>query len=343
MRYARMLTRSLEKANSGHDLKAGEELQEVLAAIRNASQPPIQPRYDFFAVPFAFASRLRNRIGSEAVSEVSAAHLVLAGPFANDPAESSFWHRPKSIESQDLYHGFGRLSDRNQESLIWEYSGPKLSYGVNAGFEARCGDLKARIKFAETRSEPFAARIFWALGYNVDVTDYAPELKLKYNRRFFREFNLRKEIQTQFRFLTLPLYTMKLQKRYDPFAFVATAVMKDGRRITGMQLKRELLINPEVAPEDEPANFRANVESSIDYLVLVPANFQLRNRTAHSSARGSLVNSIIRSVVNCAQCLFWQRGSAGTILDSKTRGSKCSNLRTQCLNSRTILAIWVVD
>ena len=93
-----------------------------------------------------------------------------------------------------------------------------------------------KIKFGELHSEPFAARLFWALGYNTDAIDYAPQLKLKYDRRFFREFNQRREVSTRISaLLVLPLYTLRFQPRHDPFEFIAVAVMKDGRRLSGRQ------------------------------------------------------------------------------------------------------------
>ena len=264
-------------------LQIFSQLDEVLTSVANSAQPPIRAHYDFFAVPFAFFSRLQSGI---AHGEAPAENLLPAAPGKAlddiDPVPSTFWRRPDSIPQQDLYHGFGRVGPNWPQGALWEYAGPKLNYGVNPGFEARSGPVKIRVKFGEQRSEAFAARIFWALGYNVDPTDYCEGLKLRYNRRFFREFNLRKEIQTQFRFLGLPLYTMKLQKRRDPFSFIAAAVMTDGRQISGSQLRQELLTDPGKPPEGPVDSFREEVEERVEYLLTVPANVQTRNSALHS-------------------------------------------------------------
>jgi hypothetical protein len=159
---------------------------------------------------------------------------------------------------------------------------------MNPGFNAKAGGVKIRVKFAETKSEPFAARIFWALGYNVDATDYCEGLKIRYDRRLFEEFNSREEVSTQFRFLyVLPLYTLKMQKRYDPFEYIAWAVMKDGRRVNGAGLKRELIQagrqeSGGMGQGTGALRFRYEVEEQIDHLVTVPANVQIREKRAES-------------------------------------------------------------
>ena len=76
-----------------------------------------------------------------------------------------------------FYAGFGRSELPRFDDRLWEHSGPKTSYGTGPGFEAASGCLKLKVKFLETRSEPFTARIFAALGYNVEPTDHVPGLK----------------------------------------------------------------------------------------------------------------------------------------------------------------------
>ena len=134
------------------------------------------------------------------------------------------------------------------------------------------------MKFAEISSEPFAARIFDALGFHVDPTDYSPLIKVRYSRRIFQEFNLRKPLETHFTFLgVVPLFTLELQRHYDPFDYIATAVLKDGTRWSGRELRRRLLKRPEeVHAETDSSNFRAEVENSIEYLETVPASVQLK-------------------------------------------------------------------
>jgi hypothetical protein len=188
------------------------------------------------------------------------------------------------IGGRDVYFGFDRNELPKFEDRLCLYDGPKTSYGTNPGFEVRCGGLRLKVKFGETSSEPFTARMFWALGYHVDAADHADHLKIRYDRRLLREFHQRKEIKTTFRLLGfIPLYTMKLQRHYDPFDYLALAVMKDGERISGIEFKHRLFRDSRRRhPEDSPENFRPEVEARIDYLVTVAANVQIKDERAES-------------------------------------------------------------
>jgi hypothetical protein len=110
----------------------------------------------------------------------------------------------------------------------------------------------------------------------VEPVDFVAGLKIRYDRRFFREFHLRKELRTRVTALGMfRVWTIDLQKRRDPFRYIATAVMKDGQSIDGAELKARLLRDPQRAfPEAHPENFRTEVEEQIDHLVTVPANVQ---------------------------------------------------------------------
>src|SRR5262249_48496172 len=124
---------------------------------------------------------------------------------------------------------------------------------------------------------------FYALGYHADPTDYAPEIRIHYDRRMFREFNLRKPLTMWIAPLGIRLWSVQLQPHYDPFKFVTTAVLKDGRKISGAEFKQMLFKNPSLSdPQDSPENFRTDVEASVDYLVMPAANVQPRDGPTES-------------------------------------------------------------
>jgi hypothetical protein len=164
------------------------------------------------------------------------------------------------------------------------YSGPKTSFGGNAGFEARYGGKTVKVKFAETTSEPFTSRIFAALGYNVAPTDHARFLKIRYDRRLVREFHLRRPVNTRIHGLALfSLYSIDLQKRFDPFAYIQWGVLKDGSKLNGWELKTRLFNNSDKAhPEDSLDNFNEAFEAELEYLVTVPANVQVKDESART-------------------------------------------------------------
>ena len=153
-----------------------------------------------------------------------------------------------------------------------------------SGIRGRIEGSSIKLKFGEVSSEPFAARIFWALGYHVEPTDYARQVKVRYDRRLFQDFHSRQELKVRFTLLHFfTIHTIQLQTRFDPFQFIAKAVLGDGREWTGQELKEHLFHDPlRPHPEDAPANFRPEVESQILHLVTVPANVQVREARVKS-------------------------------------------------------------
>ena len=139
---------------------------------------------------------------------------------------------------------------------------------MNPGYEVEADGEHVKLKFGEQSSEPLVTRMFWALGFNADPTDYAAAVKVAYDRRIFTEFNSRQPVCTTFTLLwVIPIYTMNLQRNHDPFDYVAQAVLHDGRNWSGTELKQHLMTG---------TNFQREVEAQIDYIVTTPANVQLK-------------------------------------------------------------------
>lgn len=260
-------------------------ISEIGAALMNNRRSPAPPRLDVFELPWAAWDHWQKPI---AQGRAPAANLPPHDADTDlsrvDPAPSTFWRRPEAIGGADLYHGFGRRAIPAVEETVWTYDAPKTSYGSNPGFELRSGSLRLKVKFAETTSEPFTARIFHALGYHVDPTDHADSLKVRYDRRLFREFHLRREIGIRCTFLgVIPVYTIRLQRRFDPLDCIREAVLKDGTRLSRAELRAGLFVRPgRKHPEDDPRNFIPGMEGRIDYLVTTAANVQERSETVRS-------------------------------------------------------------
>jgi len=251
-------------------------LLETAAALNNLRRTPVPQTVDFFQIPLLFLQYLSRPIGQGD----SPASNLQAGDEDDlsrlDPQPSTFWQRPSDLSHKDIYHGFGRTHLLLHREALCTYAGPKESFGRNPGFEIEFEGKPLKLKFAEVSSEPFASRIFDALGYHADPTDYVPSVKVRYSRRILTEFNSRKPLQTQFTFLGFgPMFKMDLQQEYDPFDYVAVAVLMDGARLSRWEFKHRLLHHPDRArAQNDPANFRADFESRIDYLETVPANVQ---------------------------------------------------------------------
>ncbi len=236
------------------------EVAEILAALGNRRRAPFPAQIDLSEFAAAYRKYVNNPIG---VGRIRAHN-----PEGTNPA-SSFWREPNSIASQNLYYGFNRTSLPELSKSICVYAGPKLGYGRNPGLEVTVGKQKYKVKFADVHCEPFVARIFAALGYNAEPTDYTPSLRIKYDRRIITEFNMRKELSIQVRaFRSVPLCRVQVQEQHDPFAYIVEAVLKDGTRISGRELKSRIFFNSRRAdPESSPANFRSEFEEKLDYLI----------------------------------------------------------------------------
>lgn len=261
------------------DAEAIHLMAETARSIENLRRSPIPARMEVLFMPVIFLEYLHHPVGRGATR---AANIHVAtndtDPSRIDPPDSTFWKKPATIGAADLFTGPGGAGWRDVSHALWEYSEPKTSFGTNPGFEVKRGDVRMKVKFGELHSEPFTARIFSALGYNAEPADFAPSLQIKYDRRLFREFNLRKEMDMQIHLLgVIPGGRVHVQRYRDPFQFIAAAVLKDGQRLTSAELKQRLLRNPNrERPEEDPANFDSAFEATIDHLVTSAANIQIR-------------------------------------------------------------------
>jgi len=245
-----------------------EDMLEAACAVNNNYRPTIPPHFDAFMIP-VFLQQLHRPIG---VGEKPAADLKAGGEgdlSKRDPVDSTFWRRPANIAAENLDVGFDREERPRIEDKVCRYWGPKETAGMNPGFEVDCEGDRVKLKFGEVSSEPFAARLFWALGFHADATDYSPGVKVAYDRRIFTEFNSRKAVKTTFTALWfIPVYTMNLQPTKDPFDYIATATLRDGGTWSGRELKGRLMNGTNFAPE---------AEAQIAWLTTVPANVQVRD------------------------------------------------------------------
>jgi hypothetical protein len=268
----------LASVDSEARARSANLLREVICALNNSQRPPAPRNLDGIQLPFVLIDHAFNPVAKGRQPALNLERRTEGVDLSLlDPGESTFWRRPADIPRLDLQAGFGRDALPDYGAVVWDYAGPKTSYGGNPGYEIRRGAWKAKVKFGETKSEPFTARVFWALGYHVDATDYAVGLRVRYDRRLLREFHLRKEIKTTFRlFWIVRLHTMDLQRRHDPFDYIAGAVLTDGRELSSADFKRSLFHDPDRQhPEDDPSNFRAEFERQIDHLETVAANVQV--------------------------------------------------------------------
>lgn len=252
-----------------------QEIGEIASAMANNHRSPVPSYVGLPDFPFRLAAALNNPVarGNKPASNIATVDAP-SDLSAIDPAKSSYWQRPSAIPEIDLYAGFGRTEVPRFDDYIWSYAGAKKG-GRNPGCDLASGSQRIQVKFAEMRSEPFISRIFYALGYNVDPSDFASQLRIRYDRRWFTEFNMRPEIKMKIGVFFIPIYTFHFEKSYEPFLFIDHAVMKDGSTVPGADLKKLLLRDTARKRAELIAeNFRTEVESQIELLVTTSANVQ---------------------------------------------------------------------
>jgi hypothetical protein len=252
------------------------ELLELVQAVNNNQRPPVPEKIEAFTVPHLLTKKMSNPVGRGLTPATNLQPSTGADLSLRDPKPTTFWRRPDRISSQNMYFGFGRTNRFELMREACRYSNPKESSGLNPGFEVESAGTVYKIKFGEVSSEPFAARIFDALGYHVDPTDYCDGVKVQYDRRMFLEFHSRKPLTTRFTlFGFIPIHTLEMQKHFDPFNYIAFAVLRNGQRWSGAELKAHLLRDSKRGhPEKDAENFNPEVEAQIDYLVTKAANVQ---------------------------------------------------------------------
>jgi hypothetical protein len=252
-------------------------IREIASAVTLEREPPVPEEIDVAWGAFNFWNYALNPVGRGTRPAENLAGGVADDLSSRQPLPSTFWTPPLDLPAKDLHAGFGRRKIPEFDDVVWDYHEPKTSSGAHPGFTVRSAGRELKVKFGETHSEPFAARIVDALGYHVSVSDFAPQLRVRYDRRLFREFHQRQDLTTRLKFLGLfTVYTLHYQDRYDPFSFVTGAVLKDGTSLTSSELRRRLLptANPVKHPEDEPSNFDHAFEQQVDYVTLGPANVE---------------------------------------------------------------------
>jgi hypothetical protein len=251
---------------------------EIGNAVNNLSKPAAPPYIDLLTLPvsgpYYYHEYLTNtvRTGKEPAANI---------PQENDlgrtnPTVSSFW-RDENIRAKNTYYGFARSTFPAVVShdYLLTYKEPKTSSGAEPGFKAKLGDQEVKLKFKETHSAAIAARLYDAVGFNVEVEDYRPGAKIVYDRLIFRQFNMNQPIYIKFGILGLPLLKKNIHRHNDPFLFIG-AKLKNGQFLWGDTFKTFLLKDAsKPQPELIPDNFKPAAETQIAYLQTTPVNVQV--------------------------------------------------------------------
>lgn len=265
-------------ADATTQLDARMHVAVLLDAINNQFRYPIPKKQEILFAPFSVADRLSNTAGgshrgyARNVPGVSSSKVSDGG--ANSPEKSTFWTRQNDISKKDLYVGFGRTAPVVKSGDTCLYDEPKSGYGIHGGFDAKCNGQKVKIRFGnEVNSGPFNARIFWALGYNVPSFDFVENLRIKYDRKIFTEYNKRADVRFGLSLLGFRVGEIEIQEYIDPMEVVRAVELRDGTRLTRAQFKEKYfrsLSSPEGKPELIEGNINDDFEKQIAYVITGP-------------------------------------------------------------------------
>ncbi len=263
------------------------KIQEVNWAVQSNFRTPYIWRESVDIVSLFFRGRdiMLNACGRGSAKHPAQNLLTYDAPDLSrvDPKPSTFWSRPQSIADKNLYYGFDRQEIPPLRDSICTFAEAHKGYGAHPSFEVDWNGSRWKVKFGEEHSSgPFGCRIFWALGFPAEIIDYTPEVKIKWDRRIFKDFNSRKSNAMKLQFLGLTLTRLSDSVYYNPLDYVKYAVLKDGTRLTPQQLQEGLFpVAPgrkrPKRPETNPALYSQEFEQKLDYLVMKDASFNSKD------------------------------------------------------------------
>jgi len=268
---------ALDRARDGafreEDAAALQQVAEVDRALELAFKDPVRRKQ---SLELGVAKKLAE-VG--AYTSLRETHEGVA-----DPPDSSFWTRPRNLSALDLRIGFGRRStlatDLLHRGRPCRFDEAKVGYGTNPGFTVACGNQKIKVKFRELRSEPFASRILWALGYNVEPVDYVAKLDFTYEAGFFTRINKRKNLAVDLTLLGITVHRVELTKRVDPFTLLQGARLTDGTWVDAAQLRARLVKTPGADPLAlEPSDLDEEFARQIASLTTGEAQVQAKDES----------------------------------------------------------------
>lgn len=250
--------------------QAVENIYEVSQSINLNYQDIVFPKIQLgklFAV--IFGGLYNSRLGENPISMID--------PAVNqEPKDNTFWQKPENVAARDTgLVSFDRHDIPDYKNMVFEYTKPKTGYGTRAGFRVEHNGQEYKIRLGEeVRISPFETRLLYALGFNSLAIDYTSELKVKYNKRLFREFNSRKTIPLEFYAGKTKLIQYKYNGFIDPFQYILRAVMQDGSILSGEELRKNLILSSKKKAVSSDEYYNEELESKIKEIVFEKASIE---------------------------------------------------------------------
>lgn len=153
---------------------------------------------------------------------------------------------------------------KNLDDQICDYDKPKDGWGFKPGLKVKCNREKYKIKFGnETLSGPFNSRIFRSLGYLTPKIDPIKKFKMKYNRKYFTEFNSKKgsDLKIDVKVFGAKITSQPLRREQNPFSYLESITLNDDSTVSGSEnIKQKLVVQ---------GNFDESFEKNIKYMTFI--------------------------------------------------------------------------
>lgn len=267
-------------------------LHNLIWAINSNYLYPI-PREEW-AYKAIFAQTIRGAFYSLEALDVSGDKNGLV-----DPQNSALWQNPGDISKINFENSAGYDSKLSLQNATCQYARAHRGFGIHPAFFVKCFDSagnevykkgRLKVKFGnETYSGPFNSRIYHAFGFNGVQQDYFSDLKVKYDRRIFKESNSSKALQTEISLIGGGSFDIKISGGDNPFEHVKQVVLNTGESFDGSLLAARLLKNSknlernvkkyEYSQLREDSNYNEELESQIDYLIMKEGSFTIKDPT----------------------------------------------------------------
>jgi len=240
------------------------QIKQLTQAIYSRYTPPIRTEYELLEAPIILLKQFTY-------PTVDVNNVLMHDQL---PEEISREFLDNSNTQTNLYS----LNQFPVDRENCTYSKAKYGYGVHGGFQIQCGEDTFKVKFGnEIYSGPFNSRIYARIGYTAPVINYFENLKIKYDRRIFSEYNARAAMTFKVTLAYQKIYEFTNKRTFNAFSEVQSFILNDGTTLSSNEVQKKLIINSQDELNYSDANINTDFEKNIAYVILKPATLTQKN------------------------------------------------------------------
>lgn len=243
------------------------QVAQIARALVQKYTPPIMTEFEILSLPILILKQFTHTtVDPKNYGNLDVEDPRLISQVIDDTVSSS---------SQNLYS----LQHVAYDEANCEYYKSKQGYGINPGFQVKCGSQIFKVKFGkELYSGSFNSRIYKAMGYQVPTINYAPAFKMKYDRKVLTEYNQRKVQTKKITVAGKTVYQFTDEVKRNPFRDINYFLMRDGSRVASNEVQNNLVPNYDKSVGLKKSDFNKEYEKNIEWIVYNPATLTLKEK-----------------------------------------------------------------